>query len=417
MKIVIEGNNVLSGTVKIGGDKNSVVALLPAAVLSSGTVKINNVPSISDVDVLNNVLVDLGAKVTNYGKSVTVDLTDISNKLIKEEYSSRLRASYYFMGSLLGRFKKVDIYFPGGCSIGKRPINIHLDGFRSLGANVVEDGNRFTITADELKGANIDLAFPSVGATINIMLAAVLAKGITVITNCAKEPQIENIAEFLNKMGAKISGYGTSTITIEGVESLGSCEIDVISDRIEAATYLVIGSVIGDNLEVSNINVSHLSSVLTKMHEIGVPLSIRENSIIVSKGTNYKPVAITTEVYPGFVTDVQQPFTVLLSKCEGMSSVSEKIWENRFMHVEHLNKMGTNIELLDDNNIVVYGNTDLVGTSVVATDLRGGAAMVVAGLCADGITEITEIEHILRGYEDIIEKLTNVGAKIHTDKI
>ncbi len=412
MKVLkINGGKVLSGTIRISGAKNASVALIPAAILADSEVTICNVPEITDTDALTEILEYLGADVKRASESILINSEKMQNIEIKEEFSKKLRASYYFMGALLGKYKKVVMYFPGGCSIGARPINLHLKGFEALGAKVTNENNKYIVEAEELKGANIYLDFASVGATINIMLAAVKAKGVTIIDNAAKEPEIVNVATFLNNMGAKITGAGTSTIKIEGVEKLHGCFHEVIPDRIEAGTYIIIGALCGNCLKIDNIIPEHIASLLLKLQEIGIDLEIGSDYVIVNKQEKSKPSNIKTSVYPGFPTDLQQPFTVLLTQCSGKSKVEETIWENRFMHIAYLNQLGANITIIDQTATIV-GPTKLKGTSVVATDLRAGAAMVAAALIAEGTTTITNVEHILRGYENIVSKLTDVGADI-----
>lgn len=418
MKVMeITGGNILTGTIRVSGAKNSSVALIPAAILSDGEVTICNVPEITDTDALAEILDFLGAKVHRASESILIDSKTIENKAIPEEISSKLRASYYFMGALLGKYKHVEMYFPGGCSIGARPINLHLKGFEALGATVSEENNKYIIDADELNGANIYLDFASVGATINIMLAAVKANGVTMIENAAKEPEIVNIATFLNNMGARISGAGTSVIRIEGVDKLNGCFHEVIPDRIEAGTYTIMAALIGKQLKVDNIIPKHLEALTSKLIEMGIEIEIGTDYLIISKPESYKNVNVKTQVFPGFPTDLQQPFTVLLSQCDGISHLEETIYENRFMHVPELVKMGANIKVLDKSNIEVMGPTKLKGSEVNATDLRAGAALMLAALVAKGTTTIHNIKHILRGYEDIAEKLTSVGAKIEIKEI
>lgn len=417
MKILeIEGQRELSGTIRISGAKNSCVALIPAAILSDDEVTICNVPEITDTDALCEILESLNVGVKRASESVLINAEKMQNTEIKEEFSKKLRASYYFMGALLGKYKKAVMYFPGGCSIGARPINLHLKGFEALGAKVTNENNKYIVEAEELKGANIYLDFASVGATINIMLAAVKAKGLTIIDNAAKEPEIVNVATFLNNMGAKITGAGTSTIKIEGVEKLHGCFHEVIPDRIEAGTYIIIGALCGNRLKIDNIIPEHIDSLLSKLQEIGVDLEIGSDYVIVSKEEITKPTNIKTSVYPGFPTDLQQPFTVLLTQCSGKSKVEETIWENRFMHIAYLNQLGADITIKNQTATII-GPTKLKGTSVVATDLRAGAAMVAAALIAEGKTTITNVEHILRGYENIVSKLKDVGAKIESKEI
>lgn len=415
-QIKITGGNTLSGEIKISGSKNSAVALVPAALLSDGIVEIDNVPNISDIDALSEVLEYLGAKVTRKDNRIIIDSSGIENKSIPESLAKKLRASYYFMGAMLGKYKKVEMYFPGGCSIGERPINLHLKGFEALGAKVTVDNNKYIVEADELIGNNIYLDIASVGATINIMLAASLAKGTTVIENAAKEPHIVNVAIFLNQMGAKITGAGTSRIEIQGVKELKGAFHEVVPDYIEAGTYVIAGALCGDNLIVKNLIPSHIKSLTSKLKDMKIDFETGIDYIKISKNNNMKPVDISTAVYPGFPTDLQQVFCILLTQCEGTSKIKENIWENRFMHIPYLNMMGANIDV-DGNTAIISGKTELKGCEIKATDLRAGAGMVLAGLIAEGETTINSVEHILRGYEDIIEKLSNVGAKIELIEI
>lgn len=413
MKIIeIEGKRELSGTVRVSGAKNATVALIPAAILTDEEATICNVPEITDTEALCDILRLLNVSVNRSTESVVINPSEMVNTEITEPYSKKLRASYYFMGALLGKYKKAVMYFPGGCSIGARPIDLHLKGFEALGAKVTSDKNKYVVEAEELRGANIYLDIASVGATINIMLAAVKAKGTTIIDNAAKEPEIVNVATFLNNMGAKITGAGTSTIKIEGVEHLHKCFHEVIPDRIEAGTYIIIGALCGKNLRIDNIIPEHIDSLISKLEEIGVKLEVGADYVTVLDGEKkYKTTNIKTAVYPGFPTDLQQPFTVLLTQANGKSKVTETIWENRFMHIPYLKELGADIEV-KNQTATILGPTELKGSQVVATDLRAGAAMVAAALLASGTTTITNVEHILRGYEQIIEKLTDVGAKI-----
>ena len=415
-QIKIQGGNKLSGTIRISGAKNSAVALIPASILSDDIVKIDNIPNISDIDALNEILEFLGAKVTIEDGLMTINPKYIENKEIPKEVSSKLRASYYFMAALLGKYKQVEMYFPGGCKIGARPIDQTLKGFKALGAKIEEKDNKFKITADELLGGHVYLDMPSVGATINTMLVAVKAKGTTIIENAAKEPEIVNVATFLNNMGAKITGAGTSEIRIKGVETLKGCFTEVIPDRIETGTYIIAGALLGENLKIDNIIPEHVESLTLKLKEMGVDITIGNNYVVVNKCDNLKHVNLKTLGYPGFPTDLQQPVTTLLTQCKGVSILEETIYENRFQNIPYLNKMGANIKIVG-KKIKVKGPTTLKGKKVVATDLRAGACLVLAGLAAQGKTTITNIEHVLRGYEDIIEKLTNVGAKISLEEI
>lgn len=412
MKVLeINGGKPLTGTIRISGAKNASVALIPAAILADSEVTICNVPEITDTDALTEILEYLGATVKRASESVLINPTTIENKEIPKELSTKLRASYYFMAALLGKYKYVEMYFPGGCNIGARPIDQTLKSFRALGATVEEDNNKYKIYADELKGAHIYLDMPSVGATINAMLAAVKAEGETTIENAAKEPEVVNVAVFLNGMGAKITGAGTSEIKIKGVNSLKGCYTEVIPDRIEAGTYVIAGALMGENLKIDNIIPEHIEMLTLKLKEMGIPINIGPDYIVVSKGNNLKPVSIKTQGYPGFATDLQQPVTTLLTQCEGTSTLEETIYENRFQNVPYLNKLGANIEI-DEKQIHIKGKTELVGTTVEATDLRAGACLVLAGLLASGTTKVANIEHVLRGYENIVQKLTDVGADI-----
>ncbi len=415
-RIRIEGGHKLQGTIRISGAKNSAVALVPASLLSDEVVKIDNIPNISDIDALNEILMYLGAKVTRTGELMTIDSSSIINKEIPEEISKKLRASYYFMSSLLGKYKHVEMYFPGGCAIGARPIDQTLKGYRALGAIVKEEGNRFTIDADELHGAEVYLDMPSVGATVNTILVAVKAKGETVIENAAKEPEIVNVATFLNNMGAKITGAGTSTIRITGVDYLGSCFTEVIPDRIEAGTYMIAGALMGENLRIENIITEHVDSLINKLKEMGVSIKEERDAVEITAVEKMKGVRVKTLGYPGFPTDLQQPLTTLLTQCTGTSTLEETIYENRFQNVPYLVNMGADIKI-DGKKIRIQGPNPLIGSNVVATDLRAGACLVLAGLKAEGETTIDNVEHVLRGYENIIEKLTNVGAKIVLEEI
>lgn len=410
-QLIINGQQELTGEIKISGAKNSVVALIPAAILSDEEVTLYNVPNISDTKALIDIIELLNGKVDYKDEIMKIDTHNIENKVVPESLSKKLRASYYFMGALLAKFHYAEIYFPGGCNIGSRPIDFHINGFKKLGAEVTVDGNKYIFKADKLKGARIYLDFASVGATINIMLAAVKAEGTTHISNAAKEPEIVNIASLLNNMGAKITGAGTSEIKIEGVEKLGKGVIDVIPDRIEAGTYTIIGALLGKNLKVSGIIEDHIEALLSKLKEMGVAIEVDNNSLIINKPDEYKPINVKTLVFPGFATDLGQPMSVLLTQANGISIFEETIYENRMGHVKYLQKMGANIRV-NERTAIIVGKTPLKGEDVVATDLRAGAAMVIAGLIAKGTTTINEIDHILRGYENIVEKLTDVGADI-----
>lgn len=418
MKVLkIHGGKELEGKVKISGAKNSAVALLPATILCDDTVTLHNVPDISDVDALVDILNYLGAKVDNHEEeSYRIDTKQMQNREIIEEMSNKLRASYYFMGALLGKYKKAVVSYPGGCSIGSRPIDLHLKGFESLGAKIEYEENNIIISAEELKGSNIYLDFASVGATINIMFAAVKAEGTTIIDNAAREPEIVNIAMFLNSMGAKITGAGTSTIRIKGVKNMHSSVHEVIPDRIEAGTYIMIGACACKSLVVENVIPEHLEALTQKLLEMGVDLKIEDESIYVSNKNKLKAVKIKTQVYPGFPTDMQQIMSSLMTTAEGRSVIEETIYENRFQNLYEIKKMGANVEI-NSNKGYIFGPTKLRGKTVNATDLRAGASLVLAALIAEGTTTINNADYILRGYEHITEKLTSLGAKIELTQI
>ena len=415
-RIVIEGGNPLKGTITIGGAKNSAVALIPAALLADGICTIKNVPNITDRDALFDIVRLLNCDIEQDGNIVKIDSSNLKNTLITQELSVKLRASYYFMGVLLGKYKHVEMYFPGGCNIGNRPIDIHLDAFKKMGAKVTKRGHKYMLDAEKLHGADIKLRFASVGATINIMLAAVLADGVTTIENAAKEPHIVDVANFLNAIGAKVEGAGTDVITINGVSSLGgNVTYSVVPDQIEAGTYILMGALLGDNLKVDGIVPEHNKALFDKLSEMGVDYKLGESSVVINKCDNLKPTNVKTLVYPGFPTDLGQPMSVLLTQANGTCVFEETIWENRFGHFPYLEKMGAKVEL-KDRVATIYGKAHLKGTQINATDLRGGAALILAGLIAEGTTTIHDIDYILRGYENIINKLSNVGAKIKLEE-
>lgn len=415
-RLVIEGQHELSGKIKIGGAKNSVVALIPAALLAEDEAIIYNVPKISDVENLKKITEYLGSNIVFKNEKIIINNKNCCNKEILNDFSTKLRASYYYMGVLLAKYKHVEISFPGGCNIGSRPIDYHLKGFEKMGAIITNEEDKYIIDAKNLHGAEIFLDVASVGATLNLMLAAVKANGTTYIYNAAKEPEIVNVAAFLNSMGAKVRGAGTSEIKIQGVDKLKNGIVEVIPDRIEAGTYLMIGTLLGKNLVLEGIIKEHIDPVLTKLKEAGANFEIDGCNIIVNKSQNLKPVNVKTLVYPGFPTDLGQPMSTLLTQCEGESLFEETIYENRMRHIKHLNSMGANIQLFD-KKAIIKGKTPLKGREVIATDLRAGAAMLVAGMIAKGTTIITNIEHILRGYENIVGKLTEVGGVIKIDEI
>ena len=416
--IKIEGGHALKGTVRISGSKNATVALIPAAILANGPVTIVGVPNISDVESLAVLLRDLGVDVCFKAQDhIIIDPTHMQNRPMTQDAVQKLRASYYFMGALLGKYGRVEMKMPGGCYLGPRPIDLHLKGFEALGATVNYEHGAYIIEAKELVGTKIFLHISSVGATLNVMMAAVYAKGRTIIENAAKEPEIIDVATLLNKMGAQIRGVGTNVITIDGVETLGGCFHEIIPDRIEAATYIVLAAAAAEEMTVENIIPQHLESLLSKLEEIGVEMKVDIDKVTI-KGRNphLKATDIKTLPYPGFATDIQQPLTALLTQAEGQSIVTETIYTERFKHCHELNKMGANINVMVPSSFI-NGPTRLSGAEVVATDLRCGACLVIAGLIADGITEISEIYHIDRGYENLDGKLSALGAKIWRETI
>ncbi len=415
--IMIEGGHKLNGTVVVSGAKNATVALIPAIVLADGPVTVYGVPSISDVDALGVLLKELNCAVTHDEDTLYVDPSNLENIPLVSDAVDKLRASYYLMGALLGKCKKVVMRAPGGCFLGPRPIDLHIKGFEALGATVEFKDGCHIIEAKKLKGATIYLDFASVGATINILLAAVKAEGKTIIENAAKEPEIIDVVNLLTKMGAKIRGAGTDTIIIEGVETLRGCDHEIIPDRIEAGTYLIIAAAAGEKVIVQNVIHQHLEAVTSKLREMGVKMDIVGDSIIVyGNEGKFKPTDIRTQVYPGYATDLQQPLTTLLTQAEGCSQVVETIYPERFLHCDELNKMGAVIEK-DESMAHIHGPTKLKGTRVNATDLRCGAALIIAGLIGEGVTEIGNVYHIDRGYANIDAKLISLGARITRRKV
>ena len=412
-KIVINGGRPLKGEVTINGAKNSVVALIPAIILSDNIVTLDGVPAISDVDSLIEIMEIMGATVKRSADCLEVDPRNIKNMPMPSGKINSLRASYYFYGSLLGRFGEATVGLPGGCDLGPRPIDLHLKAFEAMGAHMTMEGNYMKLSTGgkRLAGASIYMDTVSVGATINTMLAAVKAEGRTVIENAAREPEIIDVATLLNNMGAHIRGAGTDIITIEGVDSLHGTRHQVIPDRIEAGTYISFAAAIGQGGQINNVLYEHLESFIAKLEEMGVRMTLSEDSIFVEGQKDLKAINIKTSPYPGFATDLQQPITPLLLTAHGHGKIVDTIYEKRVNHVAELAKMAGKISTAS-NQIVYEGPNQLQGASVKATDLRAGAALVIAGLMAQGRTEITNIEFILRGYSNIIEKLRSLGADI-----
>lgn len=412
-KIVIKGNRPLAGEVTISGAKNSAVALIPAAILADSPVILEGVPDIQDVQSLIEILEIMGATVHFSNNILEIDPREIVSIPMPHGKINSLRASYYFMGTLLGKFGEAVVGLPGGCYLGPRPIDLHVKGFEALGAEVTnEHGAMYLRTENKgLRGNRIFMDVVSVGATINVMLAAVKAKGQTVIENAAREPEIIDVATLLNNMGAKVRGAGTDVIRIEGVETLHGCRHFMIPDRIEAGTYLALAAAVGNGIKVKNVIFEHLESFIAKLQEIGVHMKISEDEIEVYPSKELKPANIMTYPYPGFATDLQQPLTALLLMTTGTSEIIDTIYVKRVNHVPELARMGADITV-EGNMIIVNGPNKLHGTEVVASDLRAGACLVIAGLLAEGTTTIYNVDYILRGYDHIIEKLTALGASI-----
>lgn len=411
-KLVITGGRRLNGEVFISGAKNAAVAIIPAAIMADGVCVIDNLPGIEDVASLRSTLNKMGAVCEYIDKhTLKVDSTgDITNCAAFEEVK-KIRASYYLLGALLGRYKKAEVALPGGCNFGTRPIDLHLKGFRLLGADVEVTNGIVKVKAERLHGAQIYMDQVSVGATINIMLAASMAEGTTIIENCAKEPHVVDTANFLNMMGANIKGAGTDIIRIKGVEKLHGAEYTIIPDQIEAGTYMIAAAIAGGDVTVRNIIPKHMDSLTAKLAEMGAAIEKQDDSIRVMASGRLHCANIKTMSYPGFPTDLQPQMTALLSVCDGISVVTENVWDNRYQYVAELKQLGAKITV-ESRVAMIEGVQKLTGARVAATDLRAGAAMVIAGLSAEGTTEIDNIRYIDRGYEDIENKLSALGADI-----
>lgn len=412
-KFVIHGGRKLSGEIDISGAKNAAVAILPATILANDVFTIENVPDIRDISSMLQILEDMGAVVKYLTRStIQIDTRHTRSQTIPYELTKNLRASYYLLGALLGRYSKAKVAMPGGCNFGGvRPIDLHLKGFSALGAMISSDGGIIEAKASRLIGASVYFDKVSVGATINVMLAAVKARGITILENAAREPHIVDLANFLNLMGANIKGAGTDVIKIEGVTELHGCDYSIIPDQIEAGTYMVAAAATGGDLLIKNVIPKHLEPISAKLRECGAYVEEFDDAVRVSASGRLHACNIKTLPHPGFPTDMQPQFTVLLTLCEGMSIVSDSVWDNRFKYVDQLIRLGAQIQI-EGKAAIVQGLKQLKGAPVKADDLRAGAAMIIAGLCAKGTTEIEEIIHIDRGYEDVVKKLTAVGADI-----
>ena len=412
-RLVINGGKPLKGSVEINGAKNAAVAILPAAVVASkGKCVIDNIPDIEDVHCLERILRSLGCKVNKIdNNTLEIDSSEVNNYDACTEDNSRMRASYYFIGALLTRFKQAKVQLPGGCPIGVRPIDQHIKGFEALGAKVTIEHGTVIISADKLTGANIFFDVVSVGATINVMIAATLAEGVTTLENVAKEPHVVDVANFLNTMGADIKGAGTDVIRITGVKELKGCSYSVIPDQIEAGTFMIAAAATKGDVTITNVIPKHLESMTAKLKEMGAIVEEGDDSVRVTVTGPLSGVSIKTAPYPGFPTDIQQPMSALLCTVNGRSLITESIWESRHKHLDELKKMGANTKV-EGRVAIIDGVERLTGAVVKATDLRAGAAMVIAGLMAEGKTEITSIEHIDRGYPHIENKFQALGADI-----
>ena len=414
---VIKGGHELFGEVNISGAKNAAVAIIPAAILAGDVVRIENIPQISDVQLIIEILDSMGAEIKLINKNtIEVDSSNLQYQGVPYELSSKFRASYYLIGAMLGRFKKAEVAMPGGCNFGVRPIDLHIKGFEMLGADVNIVDGMVCAEADKLVGTSIYMDVVSVGATINVMLAAVLARGLTVIENAAKEPHIVDLANFLNSMGADVRGAGTDVIKIRGVEKMHGCTYSIIPDQIEAGTYMVAAAACGGDVLVKNVIPKHLESISAKLIEAGAEIIEYDDAV---RMTRFKPLTkcnVKTMPHPGFPTDMQPQMAIILSIAHGTSILTENVWDNRYQYIGQLLRMGARVQV--DGKIAVFEGVDrLTGVNVKATDLRAGAAMIIAGMVADGTTTVENINYIDRGYEDVVAKFSSLGADIKRVKV
>ncbi len=409
-KLVIEGNHQLKGEVQISGAKNAVLPVMAAALLAAGETKINRVPDLRDTRTMAKLLGVLGVQIQFTSNKMQIDATTIDRPIAPYDLVNKMRASFYVLGPLVARFGKAIVSLPGGCAWGPRPVDYHLKGLEKLGAKIELEGGDIIAKSKKLIGNNIRFDFPSVGATGNIIMAAVLARGETKITNAAKEPEIVQLCEFLVSMGAKIDGIGTTEITIEGVDELFPQEVSVIPDRIEAGTFLIAGAALG-KITLKNTIPEHLSAVIEKIIEVGAEVVIDKNDITVKRAKKINAIDVTTAVYPGFATDLQAQWIALMSVATGSSIVTDTIYNDRFSHVPELNRLGANITV-EGNSAIVRGVKEIIGAKVRSTDIRASASLIIAGLMAKGVTEVNHIHHIDRGYEKIENKFAQLGAKI-----
>ena len=409
-KIVIEGMRPLSGTVKISGAKNAVLPIMTAALIPSGISRIKRVPKLRDTYTMIKLLEIVGANVVFNGNTLEIDSTNVDNPEAPYDLVKTMRASFYILGPLMARFGRVKVSMPGGCAWGPRPVDFHLKGLERLGAKLTLKEGYILAEAEQLQGSEIRLEFPSVGATGNLAMAAATANGTTVIYNAAREPEIVQLCEFLNKMGASISGIGSETLIIDGVNRLHPTDIKVIPDRIEIGTFLIAGALLG-GITVKDIEIDHLDTVLGKLKDVGCKISIGESSITLEPPDKIKPVDMTTAVYPGFPTDLQAQWVALMSLADGSSTIKDTVYHDRFSHIPELARLGANIQV-NHNTAFVRGVDSLVGAPVMSTDIRASASLIIAGLAASGETEVSRVYHIDRGYERIEEKFRHLGANI-----
>lgn len=414
-KFVIQGGKKLSGEVSISGAKNALLALMPASILAPGEFIFDNIPDLRDVRTMSRLLEMMGLGVSIQENRLYIDSSTINKFEAPYEHVKKMRASIYVLGPLLARYGEARVSLPGGCAWGPRPVNFHIEGMKKLGADVVIEHGYIVAKAARLKGTHITFDTPSVGATGNIMMAAVLAEGITYIENAAMEPEINQLAHFLNKMGAKIHGIGTKHLEIEGVQNLNPAPIATIPDRIEAGTFLVAGAITGGNITIANCIPDHLRALLSKLEQAGCIIKVERSRITLESPHTLQPVSLTTDVYPGFPTDMQAQWIALMCKAKGTSVITDSIFTDRFKHVPELNRLGARIEV-EENVAIVHGNGNLKGAKVMSTDLRASASLILAGLIAEGETEVLRVYHIDRGYESIEKKLQKLGADVRRIK-
>ncbi len=413
-KFIIQGGKKLEGEVKNSGSKNAALPILAATILNGGKTTLYNVPNIQDVNTMFEILKEIGATITRKNNKVIINTNKIHTYEIPDNLMRKMRSSVILAGAIIGKYHKAKFSYPGGCEIGARPIDLHLKGFEKLGIKINEEFGEIVCESDKIIGNQVSLDFPSVGATENIILAACLGEGTTIITNAAKEPEIEDLVKYLNRMGTKIKGAGTDKIEITGVKHLSEVSYNIMPDRIEAGTYLIAGAITGGEIKITNANHEHIEPILTKLEEANCKIQVNKNEIEIIAPKRVKAVDIKTMPYPGFPTDMQSVFGALLATAKGTSIITENIFESRYKYVQELVRMGAKIKV-EGRSAIIKGTRKFQGANVVATDLRGGAALVIAGLAAKGITEVENVDYILRGYENMEQKLKKLGAKIYLE--